>query len=353
MKRIDEIDYRFKVETKIDKDDIKFHSILDCPFEINGVFYENDRFRRLPRDVAFSTSEWVGYLSGNTSGGRIRFKTDSEYVAIHAKMDNIGKMDHFALTGSAGFDMYVLAEGEYKYNNTFRPPFEIADGYESLFDFKSTKMREIVINMPLYSDVKEFYIGLKDGAAILEPTPYKHEKPVVFYGHSITQGACATRPGNTYPSILSRKYGFDFINLGFSGSARGEDAMAEYIASLDMGAFVYDYDHNAPNAEHLLKTHEKMFKTIRKAHPSMPIVIMSTTTNEPFINEVALRREVIYKTYENALASGDTNVYFLDGRESFAPYDNFGTVEGCHPNDLGLFGIAKSLEGIFDKILKR
>ena len=121
---------------------------------------------------------------------------------------------------------------------------------------------------------------------------------MVFYGHSITQGACATRPGNAYPSILSRKYGFDFINLGFSGSAKGEDAMAEYIASLDMGAFVYDYDHNAPNAEQLLKTHEKMFKTIRKAHPSMPIVIMSTTTNEPFINEVALRRAVIYKTYD-------------------------------------------------------
>ena len=351
MKRIDEIDKRFKVETKLNKDNICFYSVLSAPFLVSGVKYEDGKFRRMPKDMAKSVSEWVYYLHANTSGGRISFKTDSSYIAIKSKMENLGKMDHFALTGSCGFDMYLFEGGEYKYNNTFRPPFDVTDGYESLFDFKSKEMREVVINMPLYSDVCELYIGLEEGATVEAPTPYKYEKPIAFYGHSITQGACATRPGNAYPAILSRKYGFDFVNLGFSGSARGETEMAEYIASLDMKAFVYDYDHNAPNREHLLSTHEKMFKIIRNAHPTLPIIIMSTTTSERFLENVDGRREVIYKTYENALSSGDKNVYFWDGRKNFQKYDDFGTVEGCHPNDLGLFGIATTLEDLIERIL--
>ena len=98
MKKIDEIDENFKVETSLDKDDIKFYSVLEKPFEVNGVTYENGKFRRMPEGVAKSVSEWVGYLHTNTSGGRVRFKTDSSYIAISAKMCNIGKMDHFAIT---------------------------------------------------------------------------------------------------------------------------------------------------------------------------------------------------------------------------------------------------------------
>lgn len=350
---LEKIDKNFKIETKIEKDDIVFFSVLEKPFSVHGVTHTGDKFRRMPKEIAKRVNEGVAYLSENTSGGRVRFKTDSSYVAIHAKMCNIGKMDHFAITGSGGFDMYVRRDGTDRYETTFRPPFNCTDGYESVHNFESKEMREITVNFPLYSDVCQLYIGVERGAKIEAPTPYRNKKPAVYYGHSITQGGCASRPGNAYPSILSRKYNLDFVNLGFSGSARGEMMMAEYIASLDMCMFIYDYDHNAPSAEHLEKTHEPMFKTIRQAHPQIPIVIMTSVSMARCHDNKALRRDIIYKTYKNALDRGDKNVYFWDGGVEFEPYEEYGTVEGCHPNDCGFVGIAKSLEKIMDLIFKK
>ena len=353
MSRLEEIDKNFKIETSLEKSDIKFYSALEKPFCIYGVRYENGEFRRMPEEVAKSVNSGVEYLHTNTSGGRVRFKTDSSYIAISAKMCNIGKMDHFALTGSGGFDMYVREEGQNKFNSTFRPPFDFTDGYESIFEFGEEKMREITINFPLYSDVCSLYIGLNEKAKIEAPAPYKGNKPIVYYGHSITQGGCASRPGNSYPSIISRALDLDFINLGFSGSARGEREMAEYIASLDMELFVYDYDHNAPSWEHLQNTHEAMFKIIRKAHPTLPIIMMSATSMPRYQDNQAKRRQIIYQTYKNAIDCGDENVYFWDGGKEFKPYSECGTVEGCHPNDYGFVGIASSLCPLIEKIINK
>lgn len=352
MRELERIDKNFKVQTNIDKEDIKFYSVFEEPFEINGLSYENGKFRRMPEAVAKSVGEWIEYLSCNTSGGRVRFKTDSSYIAISAKMCNIGKMDHFAITGAGGFDMYLFDNNEYKFTGTFRPPFEYETGYESIIDLKTREMREITINFPLYSDVCDLYIGLEEGAKIEKPSPYKYEKPIVFYGHSITQGGCASRPGNSYTSILSRRFNADFINLGFSGSARAEREIAEYIASFDMELFVYDYDHNSPSAAHLESTHEKMFKIIREKHPLLPIIMMTSTTMERLFPEKKKRRDIIYKTYKNAKNNGDENVYFWDGGKEFKKYEEYGTVEGCHPNDYGFVAIANSLERLMKKILK-
>lgn len=352
MSRLEEIDSNFRIETNLNKSDIKFYSVLEKPFNVYGVTYENGKFRRMPENVAKNVNDGVKCLHTNTSGGRVRFKTNSSYIAISAKMCNIGKMDHFAITGSGGFDMYVRENGQEKFNNTFRPPFDIKNGYESIFEFETREMREVTINFPLYSDVCSLHIGLEEKAKIETATPYSNRKPIVYYGHSITQGGCASRPGNSYPSIISRKLNVDFINLGFSGSARGEKEMAEYIASLDMELFVYDYDHNAPNCEHLQKTHETMFKIIREAHPNLPIIMMTSTSMARFHDNQSKRRQIINQTYKNAIDEGDKNVYFWDGGKEFAPYAEFGTVEGCHPNDHGFVGIATSLEPLIDKILK-
>jgi len=120
-------------------------------------------------------------------------------------------------------------------------------------------MRDILINFPLYNPVDEAFTGLDEDAELLPAAEYAHEKPVVFYGSSITQGACASHPGNAYCNILSRRLNTNNINLGFSGGCHGEDAMAEYLAALDMSVLVYDYDHNAESAEELQRTHERAF----------------------------------------------------------------------------------------------
>lgn len=349
MKKYDEIDVNFKVQTKIQKDDIKFYSVLAKPFGLYGAFYCDGKFRRIPESVAKATNE--GVLGHHTSmaGVRVRFKTNSPYIAIYAKMPAIGRMPHFALSGSSGFDLYRNKEGD-EYLKTFIPPYDFTDGYESVIELENVGMYEYTINFPLYSDVSEFYVGLSENAELQEPTPYKDIKPIVYYGSSITQGGCASRPGRAYSNIITRRLNVDHINLGFSGSARGEDAIAEYISKLDMSVFVYDYDHNAPTVEYLKSTHEKMFKTIRDKNPNLPIVMLSRPRYR-LNDEHKARIEVIKATYQNAVDNGDNNVYFIDGPTLMQYAKNEGTVDDVHPNDLGFVSMAQVIGDLLEKLI--
>ena len=346
MSDITKIDKNFKINTNINKEDIKFYDARVAPFRVYGVFYDDGKFRRMPEKIAKTVSSGVHSLHANTAGGRVRFKTNSPYVAINAKMTCITRMDHFPLCGSAGFDLY--ADGVYA--NTFRPPLNMTEGYESLIELGSAQMREITINLPLYSDVCELYIGLADDAEIDAPTPYRVEKPVVYYGSSVTQGGCASRPGTAYQSFICRELDVDFINLGFSGNARAEEEMYNYIKTLDMSAFVMDYDYNSPSIEHLTSTHEKMFLAIREAQPNLPIVMLSApiaALNE----EYTARCEIIKTTYTNALARGDKNVHFIDGPTLMAICGTDGTVDNVHPTDLGFFSMAQPIIKLLKEIL--
>ena len=341
---------KFEAISELEKDDIRFHSVHDQPFRVYGLLYMGGKFRRLPEEIAKKGHETVLEHHACTAGGRLRFKTDSSYVAIAAKLPNVGRMAHFAMTGSAGFDLYVKKDGVDKYVCSLRPSFYITDSIVRMFDFGSCEMREITIHFPLYSEVSELYIGLQKDATVAAAPSYAYEKPVVYYGHSITQGGCASRPGNAYPAILSRRLNVDHVNLGFSGGGRGEQPIADYIAGLDMQVLVMDYDHNAPNAQHLQDTHERMFLTIRQKHPTLPVIMMTSTTMPRFSDNRAKRREIIHNTYLHARERGDENVFFWDGGQ-FDAYHDYATVDGSHPNDYGFVVIADSLESVLKKAL--
>lgn len=342
MFEVSKVDKNFRIESKINKEDIHFYSADAEPFKLYGIFRENGKYRRMPEAVAKTVSEGVYLLHANTAGGRVRFKTDSSYIAIHAVMENICKASHGALTGTVGFDLYQ----DNRFVKPFIPPFDAETGYESILDFGVAEEREITINFPTYSDVKELYIGLKEGASIKEPKPYQNKKPIVFYGSSITQGGCASRPGMTYEAIVSRELDRDYINLGFSGNAKAEDEIAAYIAGLDMSVFVYDYDHNAPSTDYFIKTHEKMFKMIREKHPLLPIIILPRP--KYFLSEgEKIRHDVIESTYKNALASGDKNVYFIDSASLTKLCKDSGTVDNCHPTDFGFASMAQAITEVF------
>ncbi|MBR2471083.1 MAG: hypothetical protein IKB55_00215, partial [Clostridia bacterium] len=322
---ISKVDSNFKIEKRINRDDIEFHKVDEAPFKIYGIFKENGAYKRLPESIAKTVNEGVYNLHARTAGGRLKFVTDSPYIAIHASMNGICKMCHFAFTGSIAFDLYA----DNNYVQTFIPPFEIEDGYESIIDMGEKKLREITINFPLYSGVNDLYIGLQEGSLIAEAAPYKNKKPIVYYGSSITQGGCASRPGMSYQAIISRTFNYDYINLGFSGSAKAEPAIAEYIANLDMSAFVYDYDYNSPTTEHLKESHERAFKIIREKNPELPVIIMSRPKHI-LTEEEQERRNIIETTYKNAVAAGDKNVYFLDGAALTELCKENGTVDNCH-----------------------
>ena len=80
--------------TKLELEDVRFREVREKPFDIYGLYDSHSEgvFRRLPEDVAKATSSAVAGLAKNTAGGRVRFCTDSEYVAIHAIMPQMGAM---------------------------------------------------------------------------------------------------------------------------------------------------------------------------------------------------------------------------------------------------------------------
>ena len=344
--RIEDLDKNFKLETKIKREGLRFINALEKPFSVHGLIRISDRWVRMPLDIAQSASPNVYMLAKNTSGGRVRFATDSPYIAIKAVQPPAGTMPHMPLTGHAGFDLYMGEGSNSTYYRSFVPPATVrdGDGYESIIDLTpetlATKsLRTFTINFPLYHGVNELYIGLKDGCTLCEAPEYSVKKPFVFYGSSITQGGCASRPGTCYQGWLSRWFDADFINLGFSGSACGEDEMADYIAGLEMSAFIYDYDYNSPTYETLVETHDKMLRKIRAAHPDIPIIAASRPRVELNAEETA-RRELIRANVERLRTEGDDKISFISGEELMSICGCEGTVDYCHPTDLGFFSMA-------------
>ncbi len=188
----------------------------------------------MPDDIANAVNEGVGILNHNTAGGRVRFRTNSAYVAIKAVMPFISVMPHMTLTRSTGFDLYIDQNGKSTYCKTFMPSLDIKDGYESVINFSDNQERDLTINFPLYSDVSNLFIGLQQDAIITTGDDYRYPHPIVYYGSSITQGGCASRPVTCYTAIIFRHLNCDHINLGFAGNAKGEDRMTDYIAGLTM-----------------------------------------------------------------------------------------------------------------------
>lgn len=351
MTKIADVDKNFSINTNINKDNVVFYDCEQEPFRIYGVTKENGKFRRMSEAAAKSVSEGVHMLHTNTAGGRVRFTTDSDYIAIHAEMDGVGNMSHMALSGSAGFDLYASFDTPREcYLGTFVPPNNTTEGFDSVISLGERRNKLITINFPLYSNVNKLYIGLADDAALGKAPDYTIEKPIVYYGSSITQGGCASKPGSSYQSIISRRFDCNYINLGFSGNAKGEDEMTDYIKNLDMSIFVLDYDYNAPSTEHLKDTHARMFEKIRAVQPSLPIIIMPRPKH--FLNsEEIKRRDVIENTYLQAKNKGDGNVYYIDNLELTELSEDNGTVDNCHPTDSGFLSMANALCRVIEKII--
>lgn len=354
---IAKIDRNFSVDTHIDRPDICWLDAAAEPFVIYGAA-RTAPYARLPLEVAKEVSDGVLWLHTNTAGIRARFRTDSPYIAVHVQWKTASRLPHMPLDGSGGFDLYAVEDGQQRFvDPPFIVPQDCDQGYEYLITLDG-QMRDYVVNFPLYNDVDMLYFGVKEGSHFETPARYANQKPVVFYGSSITQGGCASRPGNCYQNMLSRALDMDYINLGFSGNGKAELPMVNYMAGLDMEAFVCDYDHNAPDVHYLEETHYRMYEIIRGVHPDIPYIMLSKPDLRKFHQSAQetneRRRRVIENSYRKAVENGDTNVYYIDGDTIFEGDERFAcTVDGCHPNDLGFYRFYKTLLPVLRQALNR
>lgn len=320
-------------------------SAFDTRVVLTGSASSNE-FIRLPREVISKVERLEG-LALNTSGIRARFKTDSKSIRIVAKNGGISQYTHMPISSSSGFDIYI--NNKFEYN--VRPAINSLSVDETYTIQDKHNMNLIDIYFPLYNSVDSFYFDIEKGA-LLERAE-EPEKPLVFYGSSITQGGCASRPGNSYTNMLASLLERNIINLGFSGNAKGSLYVAEYIASLEMAAFIYDYDHNSPDTKWLIDTHEAFFKVIRSRKPYLPVIMMSRPGYERWGELSKANNAVVMTTYLNAYKSGDVNVYFIDGKTLFGVYGRDRcTVDGTHPNDIGFERMTEAILPELKRILE-
>ena len=343
---IAKLDPNFRNSDELAGQQIEFYNALKSPFEITGFPWRESAdapLYRLPATMTVKDiNQRVLTLAHHTSGGAVRFATDSQIVAVRATIAHGSDHGHMPRTGTAGFDL-VIGAGTAKemLMRPARPSRDALDGKMPLVMVSKIpglkKMRQYTLFMPLYSGVASLEIGVTPGSKLAAPRRQKIKDPILFYGSSITQGGCASRPANNYTTMLCRELDAPQINLGFSGNAKGEPVMAKLIGSLRLAAFVMDYDHNAPKAEHLKKTHEKFFKIVREAQPDLPIIIVSGPRDRG-VSDAVKRRDIVKATYDRAIAAGDKHVYFVDGLSFYDSVPRkYCTVDGVHQTDLGFY----------------
>jgi hypothetical protein len=328
-------------------------------FRLAGFpWYDRDkRFRRLPVTPDEPLPKAVDWLANYPAGGQIAFQSDSRHVAVRVKLAGPSDMVHMPATGQCGFDIYIGPPSAMRFLGVTMYDHRL-DTYEALlFESADVTMRTFTLNYPLYQGVDELQIGLEPGADIQAPPAYSIPGRIVCYGTSITQGGCASRPGLAYTNILSRALNAEVVNLGFSGSGKGEPEVCRTFARIaSPRLFVLDYEANT-DLDGLTRTLPENLRILRLGHPDVPILVVSgipntkVMTHPDFQKARGQTRDLQARVVETFRTEGDPLVFFLDGSTLLGEDFGEGTVDGCHPNDLGFMRMALGLEPVIRRIL--
>ncbi|MBQ2881244.1 MAG: hypothetical protein IJE40_03150 [Clostridia bacterium] len=330
---------------------MKMYKYNEKPLEVHGIphFEKHGKLERLPEDVRIKVPS-LSFLGIRTPGARLCFRTNSTKITVRIEFETMNFDHGMSMKAAQSANVLIGERKKARFAGLVSPKNYNEKIAENTFE-KSGDFEDVTIWFPRNEVISDISVSIEDDAEIESPSPYKYP-PMLFYGSSITEGGCACRVTNAYNAIISQHLDADYYNFGFSGCAKGELALADYINTIPMSIFVMDYDHNAPTVEHLAATHEPFFKRIRENNPDLPIVLM---TRPNFDNDITAfeRREIIKNTYKNAVDSGDKNIYFIDGETFFGNTDReFCTNDGCHPNDLGFYRMASVVEPVIKKILE-
>lgn len=322
---------------------------------IEGVGWKDTPgpYYRLPAKAEALVREPVWNLASHSAGVLVRFLSDSPVLHARWKVTSAElAMPHMPATGMSGLDLYVKHPSGWRWLGAGRPAAQ--ESSVKIIDNLSENEREFALYLPLYNGVESLEVGVAAGSG-LKPAPAR-PKPVVFYGTSITQGGCASRPGMAYPAIIGRKLDLPTINLGFSGNGRTETEMVDLLAELDPAAFVIDPLPNMSTGE-LQERLRYLLKTLSEKHPETPVILVeSVTYQNEFIREASPtptqeKNQVLRAIYDEAKPQWQGRLYYVEG-PALLGNDGEGTVDGVHPTDLGFLRMADVLAPVVARAME-
>jgi hypothetical protein len=285
-------------------------------------------YDRLPAAAKDKVRAPVWDLGHDSAGMCLRFVTEAPSIKVRWTLRNKNlALPHMPATGVSGVDLYQRTDTQrWTFVQNGRPTSGSNEA-----SCRVTPNVECLLYLPLYNGVESIKIGVPKDKALSKP-PESSGKAIVFYGTSITQGGCASRPGMACTAIVRRQFDVPVINLGFSGNGKMEPEMADLLAELDPAVYVLDCLWNMRPAE-VSERVGPFVKKLRAVRPGTPILLVedcSVSNTTPTEKGTILRR-----IYEDLKAEGITNLHFLSNRDMLGT-DGDGTVDGCHPNDVGM-----------------
>ncbi|MGK0174777.1 MAG: hypothetical protein ACI9AT_001159 [Ulvibacter sp.] len=320
-------------------------------------------YDRLPISYKEKVREPVWDLSKASAGITVRFHSNSTSINLKWTVLNDLDMPHMAATGIKGIDLYTKYNNKWRYVTTAGAlvglktyqnksiPADSINEYE-LIKNMSPDFREYKLFLPLYDGVTKLEIGIDNNALINKASP-NPVKPIVFYGTSITQGGCASRPGMAHTNIISRKLDVDCINYGFSGNGRMEMPIVELISDIDASFYVIECLQNM-DSEQVRERVRPLVDMIRTKHPLTPIVLvenmMYTTAflDQTIETTLIQENEALKNEFDKIIKRGTPNIFYIKDNKDFLS-DNEGTVDGVHLTDLGFLRYADYLIENFKK----
>ncbi|HEY3371407.1 MAG TPA: SGNH/GDSL hydrolase family protein [Prolixibacteraceae bacterium] len=326
-------------------------------FELIGKGFSDtqSRYERLPASLEARTRPDVWTLSKNCSGLALRFHTDSRIIAAKWEVTGNVTMNHFAPSGIKGLDLYCLNKGKWEFVNSARPTAKTSTAI--IIDHMDKTDREYMLYLPLYDGLVNLELGVESSATIGSPqidSPQK-DKPVVFYGTSITQGGCASRAGMAYPNQLSRMLDRQIINLAFSGNGQLDLEIAEAMAEIDASCYVIDCLPNVSTAQ-MNEKYIRFLDIIREKKPTVPILLLENI-DYPFmyfdqtVFSSIQEKNVLLKKIYSGQKKGDSHIYYLKADQLIGD-DGEGTVDGVHLTDLGFIRMSQSLYPVIRKLIR-
>jgi hypothetical protein len=326
---------------------LQWRNLSSLPLEGSGWTKTRNIYDRLPAEAEGTVRPPVWNLALDSAGLRYRFVTDADTIHARWKLRKANlALPHMPATGVSGLDLYVRQGDRWHWLGAGRP---IKQENEQVLVRGLTKQkREYLLYLPLYNGVERVEIGLAESASWeAAPDRYRGRKPIVFYGTSILQGGCASRPGMAYPSIISRAIDWPVINLGFSGNGKTEPEMAKLLAQLDPAAYVLDSLPNLSPDEARERV-EPFFRVIRDAHPSTPVILVENVTYTDSAFVAARRQKAVdvnnhlRSLFEKWTGGGDRHLHYVPTSQLFGA-DGEDTVDGTHPTDLGFLRMAEGI----------
>jgi lysophospholipase L1-like esterase len=343
-------------------DNLLWYDIQELGVEGRGWSDTKEFYDRLPARAEGRVRPPVWDLSKHSAGLSVRFVTDAPTLAARwtLRFESLA-MNHMPATGVSGLDLYGRElfpgpAGRWHWVGVGRPE-KFPTNQQTLVSGLAPGTREYRLYLPLYNGVRAVQIGIPPGAKLFKAPPYPpgRARPILFYGTSITQGGCASRPGMAYPAILGRWLDRPTLNLGFSGNGQMEPEVVQLLAELDPCVYVIDC---LPNLSPSLVTErtEPLVETLRRAHPETPIVLVENIVyqNAALVpgNRQGYRakNEALRAAYGRLVAGGVQHLYCVPG-DTLLGEDGEATVDGSHPTDVGFLRLAQALEPVLRAIL--